>query len=510
MLKKITVFFILLLICTAVLSAEDRKVLAVPTIEARGVSSSVATTCRNILETALIKTGAWSVINYSDVEEILEAQAFSLSGCTDDSCAIEIGELLAAEKIIVGSIDGLGDAMVLTVRLIDVEKGTIESAEIVNIAGLEDLQRQSFTAAYGISGLKYIAGSDSAVKEKGAVYVSAPEGMVLDVSLDGRPRGSTPLMITEVDFGVHLLSAEAGGYSFSTELSINSADITEICADNTLLCGNLLVQIQPETASGFEINLGDLPIAPGLNRNLSIGTHPLKLRGGFWYYDGEAVIEDGRTTAVSIEVERRALLSLSLPEGAEASLLSPEDAPALPLTAETLVPPGEWELVVEHGDYETYRQAVTATAGERIDLSPLLTHTRLYADRARLAALQAERDAAAELRDGFMSGAIVSACVTAAGGIAAGVFEALIAGETAALESNYASYRAATLSSEAEAFRTAAEDNQASIDEFRIIRNISLITAGTGILAGSSLLILSPDTAELDAQIARLSEGVNK
>ena len=53
-------------------------------------------------------------MNYTDVEEILEAQAFSLSGCTDDSCAVEIGELLSAEKIVLGSIEGLGTSMVLT------------------------------------------------------------------------------------------------------------------------------------------------------------------------------------------------------------------------------------------------------------------------------------------------------------------------------------------------------------------------------------------------------------
>ncbi len=123
--KKLIYFLIVFTFFSSILYSEDLPVLAVPTIEGTGVSESISATCRNILETALIKTGVYSVMNYSDVKEILEAQAFSLSGCTDESCAIEIGELLSAEKIVVGEISSLGEGMMLTIRLLDVSKGRI-------------------------------------------------------------------------------------------------------------------------------------------------------------------------------------------------------------------------------------------------------------------------------------------------------------------------------------------------------------------------------------------------
>ena len=239
MLKKILILLSLTVFLPSFIFADDMKVLAVPTIEAKGVAETTAYTCRNILEAALIKTGTFAVMSYTDVEEILEAQAFSLSGCTDDSCAVEIGELLSAEKIVVGSLDGIGEAMVLTVRLIDVEKGTIEKAEVVNIDKIESLQDQAFTAAFNLAGLKYIAGAGSAVKEKGSLYITAPNSMELAVTLDGREIGMTPLMIDDIDFGVHILKAVGGDYIYEDEINVNSTEITEISADNSLLRGEL-------------------------------------------------------------------------------------------------------------------------------------------------------------------------------------------------------------------------------------------------------------------------------
>lgn len=79
-------------------------------------------------------------LSYTDMEEILEAQAFSLSGCTDESCAIEIGELLAADNIVVGDLSKVGKNMILSIGLVNVTSGHTVSGEVATIDELETVQ----------------------------------------------------------------------------------------------------------------------------------------------------------------------------------------------------------------------------------------------------------------------------------------------------------------------------------------------------------------------------------
>ncbi|MBI9105068.1 MAG: hypothetical protein JEY99_21820 [Spirochaetales bacterium] len=50
---------------------------------------------------------------------------FSNSGCVDESCAIEIGQLLSASEMIVGSLGKLGSRYVINVKLIDIATGRV-------------------------------------------------------------------------------------------------------------------------------------------------------------------------------------------------------------------------------------------------------------------------------------------------------------------------------------------------------------------------------------------------
>ncbi len=505
--KIILALLLLIISFPSAIFSEDKKVLAVPAIEAKGVSESIASTCRNILEAALIKTGAFSVMSYTDVEEILEAQAFSLSGCTDDSCAIEIGELLSAEKIVVGSLDGIGEAMVLTIRLVDVEKGNIERAEVINIDNLENLQKQSFTAAYNIAGLKYIAGSDLAVKEKGSLYITAPDGMELEVSLDGKSVGQTPLVINEVDFGVHVIKAESNEYVFENQINVNTTDVTEVIADNALLRGNLLVKINNKNAEGYTIFLDDIPLEAGLNKNLPVGLYSLRVRGNCWYYEGQTEIITGRTSAVSLSLIKGADVLLNAPEHSSSRLIS-DDTGEYQFTEDLItVPPGEYILEVTHDDYQTYTDSLSLKAGTLQEISPLLIHTDQFLTVEKLEELEAQRTAAIEARRRLNISMISSFSIAAASGIVSGVFEALIASEKTELDSNYTAYNSATLSSEAETLHDAVSANLTAVESYRLYRNIALICSGAGAAGGLTFLFVRPSINKIDEQIASLSEG---
>lgn len=60
---------------------------------------------------------------------ILEEQAFQMTGCTTQECAVKMGELLNVQKIVIGILTKLADVYFVTISIIDVETGEIQFSE---------------------------------------------------------------------------------------------------------------------------------------------------------------------------------------------------------------------------------------------------------------------------------------------------------------------------------------------------------------------------------------------
>ena len=57
------------------------------------------------------------------MDKILKEQKFQNSGCTDSECAVEIGQLLNTDFIVMGSVSAFGSMYSIDARLIDVAQG---------------------------------------------------------------------------------------------------------------------------------------------------------------------------------------------------------------------------------------------------------------------------------------------------------------------------------------------------------------------------------------------------
>ena len=55
-----------------------------------------------------VNTGLFTVGERGEMDSILKEQGFQASGCTDIECAVKIGKLLSANKMLVGEIGKLG------------------------------------------------------------------------------------------------------------------------------------------------------------------------------------------------------------------------------------------------------------------------------------------------------------------------------------------------------------------------------------------------------------------
>jgi len=62
------------------------------------------------------------------MKEVLDEQKFQTSGCTDQSCAVELGQLLGARKMVTGSVSKTGGTYNLTLSVIDIETGLVDKS----------------------------------------------------------------------------------------------------------------------------------------------------------------------------------------------------------------------------------------------------------------------------------------------------------------------------------------------------------------------------------------------
>jgi TolB-like protein len=510
--KKLVSLFILMLILSSYgfTQRNSLPVVAVTNIEAVDVPTFVANACREMVETALIKTGKYQVMNYANMKEVLEAQSFSLSGCTDEACAVEIGKLLSAEQIVLGTLSSIEDKMLLSLRIIDVETGKHIAAEIVSIESMDTLQDGAFSGTYKMAGLKYIKDSEVTISENGSIYVTAPEGKTLTILLDGIEKGQTPILLEDITFGTHLLTAKGENYLFEDEISITSKDILEISVDISLLKGNIILKTFPTDALGFFLHIDGIQKNTGLVRDLSIGEHYLEIKGNGWFYDNIIIVEKNITKTVTINLESVGELTIHNPKDILVQvfdidgnkILESENINEVELSA------GKYRYIIDHPDYELLEQEIDITRGQHSEFSPLLVNSKLYKGRELLAGYEAElaRLNKSKKVANILGYSLAGLGILSAG--SAGLFEYLVYSDTGLMDTTYQAYLDTEITAEASVLWNEVEDYKVSIDGNRSLRTVSVVSAGVFIIGSLISFFLKPNTSEIENEINILQGGL--
>lgn len=127
MFKKRVITAVVIFI-TAVLSlfAQPKEPVAVLDFVGNGVSQSDAAAISSLFTAELVRSGAFEVMDRKNIDEILTEHKLQLSGCTDTSCAVEIGQILSLQYIFSGEVSKLGNAYLASINYINVETSKIE------------------------------------------------------------------------------------------------------------------------------------------------------------------------------------------------------------------------------------------------------------------------------------------------------------------------------------------------------------------------------------------------
>jgi TolB-like protein len=121
------------------LSAAEKMTIAVMDFQAQDVARTEAVKISELIRNEMVNSGRYTVLERAQVDKILREQGFQMTGCTDITCAVQVGKLLSARKILVGSVMRFGNNVAVTGRVVDVEKGVAEFAEKERALGKEDI-----------------------------------------------------------------------------------------------------------------------------------------------------------------------------------------------------------------------------------------------------------------------------------------------------------------------------------------------------------------------------------
>lgn len=133
----ISIVFLLFIITQA--NASEKVTVAVLDITPKGVPTIVSKAVSDIIRSEFVNIANFTVVERSQMKAILSEQEFQMSGCTDDACAVKVGRLLSARRMVVGEINSIGKKIYITIRYVDVEKGISLFSEREKAGSIDDI-----------------------------------------------------------------------------------------------------------------------------------------------------------------------------------------------------------------------------------------------------------------------------------------------------------------------------------------------------------------------------------
>ena len=123
---RFVLFLILLTSAFAAHAGNAPATAALNQLTGSGMEEGEAIALTNALRGELTRTGAFDMMERSQINEILAEQGFQHSGaCADDACVVEMGQLLAVRYMFMGHIGRVGATFSVSIRQIDVQSGRV-------------------------------------------------------------------------------------------------------------------------------------------------------------------------------------------------------------------------------------------------------------------------------------------------------------------------------------------------------------------------------------------------
>ncbi len=92
----------------------------------------------NLARVELDKLGLFEVLDRYDIAYLVEKEGLKTDNCFGKICLVEVGRKLGADKMLTGSVEVIGETIVLTARLIDVGTASVERSQVIEFLALKN------------------------------------------------------------------------------------------------------------------------------------------------------------------------------------------------------------------------------------------------------------------------------------------------------------------------------------------------------------------------------------
>jgi len=292
--------------------------IAVLDLDPKGVEKSMAGVITDRVRYEFgRRKDAFDLVAREKMFELTKEKAFQLTGCTDVSCAVQIGKALNVKKMVIGSVGKLGHNYQIFLQVVDVEKENVECSELRE-AELREEEVSSLvpTAVRKMAACLLAQGKDSTgavsrrepTMETGTLKFGSTPGGVR-VFVDGIYWGLTPRLVSPLETGDHQVALLAEGYKeYTGRVTVRGGDTTALDVRLEKILGSLRVFSKP---SGVTVFLdgqkkGATKSSGLLIDNLAIKSYQMKLARSPRYKSRVEQVE----TIPSQEKEVRSSLAL--------------------------------------------------------------------------------------------------------------------------------------------------------------------------------------------------------
>lgn len=356
--------------------------LAVSELTPRGVSKNDASIIADRFRSELLETGKVRVLERTEMAKILREQAFSRSGaCDSGECAVEIGRLLAVDRMVVGSVGRIGGLYTLGVRLLDMGTGEILfSANKDQEGGMERLLVEDVPELAAKLSEGAVSTSSFQVRKPGfgdlQVALSDPEAKLF---LDGKPvSGESPYFLEHLESGVHKLVAKSKNKYAEASVELAPDDLQKVVL--TLVPGNGAIRLYSEPMGAMVFldgqEIGETPLKKA---DVPAGLREIRLeREGFFDTTFRVDIDMDATATRKIRLAPCGVLELSSNTPIHPVLWRDLDTLRPSRTDRIQLRPGAWRLRPNPDrDWIARDTAIEIRVGEKLRLD--LAFKRYYA-----------------------------------------------------------------------------------------------------------------------------------
>lgn len=123
--------------------SEEKINIVLLDLKGMGISAFEAENFSDYLRSELAEIGISNAMEPDHIKEIQEKSVIENGKCYTDDCALEIGKLLEASHIILGSIEKTEHAYDLNFRILNIETGTVQKSINDTYQGDEDDLKQT-------------------------------------------------------------------------------------------------------------------------------------------------------------------------------------------------------------------------------------------------------------------------------------------------------------------------------------------------------------------------------